>query len=423
VLLKASQLGSSKGLLVVVLLVVFWALAVVSRLLWNGDVYGLDFNIFHPDGRCYSQSAFDIAGESERGLRELNETYERLGYTASSLPSSMEIAEQNCSGKGLEARVLYPVLSAPFVKLFGSLGMLVVPALSWLLTILVPVMLLLRRGYFLGPSIAGGLAIASVTVSRWGVANIVDPLLMALVASTLLFLPIFRSPRKWDLLGLALLAVGGALTRQSFPIWIAIALGPWIAWHLKKKNRSETSVPRKNPWTWPLVVLTGTSLASWRIIDSVLGSQNPPFLLNNWIEGVSAAANSTTQESIPQVAQSLPALTNESSNTILNFHTEVWETSRHSLSLAFEVLYTEFGQLFVLDRALVVLLALAILGVWRFRGSVYSHIFPSVFLTTLALGAINSTVGINFRLQLSAIPFAIFMAALAIQPLPEKNKL
>jgi hypothetical protein len=404
--LKSISPSTSKAVLVVSLLVIFWAIAVASRLLWNGDVYGLDFRNYHPDGVCYSQFAFDFAGESERGLKEIFETYQRIGSSSGGLPSSTDAAALSCTGIGLEARVLYPLLSVPFVKILGLPGMLVIPALSWLLTILVPVGLLVRRGQYLGPAIAGGLAIASVTLSRWGVANIVDPLLMALVASTLLFLPIFRPPRRWDFLGLALLAVAGALTRQSFPIWIAIALGPWIAWLLMRRNSSGISARGNNPWTWPLLVLTGVSLASWRIIESSFGAQNSSFVINDWLGKVTGSA----------------IIASETSSNTVNFPNQLREATLHSLSSAYEVLYTEFGQLFVLDRALVILLALAIFGAWHFRARDFAYMFPAMFLVTLALGAVNSTVGVNFRFQLSTIPFAILMAALAINRLPEKQK-
>jgi len=432
--LRRLSSGGSKSFLVISLLVIFWALAVASRLLWNGDVYGLDFRTYHPDGVCYSKFAFDFAGESERGIKEINETYQRIGSPSGGLPSSTDEARLSCTGIGLEARVLYPLLSAPFVKIFGLPGMLVIPALSWLWTILVPVGLLVRRGQYLGPAIAGGLAIASVTVSRWGVANIVDPLLMALVASTLLFLPIFRPPRKWDILGLALLAVAGALTRQSFPIWIAIALGPWIAWLLMKRNRTEHSTLRNNPWNLPLLVLTGTSLVSWRIVDSIFGAQNSSSVINSWLGKVTSAFNSAAPEVLQQIpsagilrdisatSEPLTEIATETPDNTLNLLNQLWQATSHSLSLAFEVIYTEFGQLFVLDRALVILLVLAIVGAWRLRAHDYSYMFPAVFLVTLALGAVNSTVGINFRFQLSTIPFAILMAAIAIGRRVEKLK-
>ena len=432
--LKSISPSTSKAVLVVSLLVIFWAIAVASRLLWNGDVYGLDFRNYHPDGVCYSQFAFDFAGESERGLKEIFETYQRIGSSSGGLPSSTDAAALSCTGIGLEARVLYPLLSVPFVKILGLPGMLVIPALSWLLTILVPVGLLVRRGQYLGPAIAGGLAIASVTLSRWGVANIVDPLLMALVASTLLFLPIFRPPRKWDFLGLALLAVAGALTRQSFPIWIAIALGPWIAWLLMRRNSSGISARGNNPWTWPLLVLTSTSLASWTIVRSIFGAQNSAYVINNWIENVKSSLGSGLPEvlqrapsagvvpSAPSLTEHLAIIASETSNNTVNFLDQLREATFHSLSLAYEVLYTEFGQLFVLDRALVILLALAIFGAWHCRAHDFAYMFPAMFLVTLALGAVNSTVGVNFRFQLSTIPFAILMAALAIDRLSKKQK-
>ena len=114
--------------------------------------------------------------------------------------------------------------------------MLVIPALSWLCAILVPAVMLLKRRFFLGALISGLLAIASGSIARWGVSNTVDTLLMGLVALTLIFHSVFRSPRKSDLIGLAVLAALGALVRQSFPIWIAIAAGSWIAWIFLNKE-------------------------------------------------------------------------------------------------------------------------------------------------------------------------------------------
>ena len=42
----------ARQMAVVALLVFFWVLAIGARLLWNGDVYGLDYRLFHSDGIC-----------------------------------------------------------------------------------------------------------------------------------------------------------------------------------------------------------------------------------------------------------------------------------------------------------------------------------------------------------------------------------
>ena len=56
---------------VIVTLVFFWVLAVGARLLWNGDVYGLGYRLFHPDGVCYGAMASDSL-QVRGSMRERN---------------------------------------------------------------------------------------------------------------------------------------------------------------------------------------------------------------------------------------------------------------------------------------------------------------------------------------------------------------
>ena len=414
-------LSLNKSLLVVFFLLVFWCLAVASRIFWNGDVYGLDFRIYHPDGACYSQFAFDMAGKGKDGTTEIIRTYKAIGNPIGFVVSESGDQTLDCNGRGLDARVLYPALSAPFVNLFGLPGMLVVPALSWLCAILVPAVILLKKEFYLGALIAGSLAIASGSISRWSVSNTVDPLLMGLIAFTLIFLPVFRPPRKSDLIGLAALAVLGALVRQSFPIWIAIAVGPWIAWMLlngKKRLRNSIGV---NPWSGPLAVLSVAALASWYVVGAIWGAQNSSFVFESWKSNVTSAVGSVISNSQPtsepsaEAGATLPGSLPEVLPTRTgNALSEVWSSSTYALYLGWKVIYTEFGQLVVLDRTLLILLVIAALGVWKNRRWAPSYMFVSVLFTTMAIGALNSTLGVNFRFQMSTLPFAVLLAGLAI---------
>lgn len=405
-------LSSHRGIFIVSLLIVFWALAVASRLLWNGDVYGLDFRVYHPDGACYSQFAYDMAGKSSEGTEVIIKTYAEIGAPISFGTNESGNPTLGCSGRGLDARVLYPALSVPFVILFGLSGMLVIPALSWLFAILVPAVILVRSGFFLGALIAGLLAIASGSIARWSVSNTADPLLMGLVALTLIFLPVFRPPRKSDLVGLAMLAMLGALVRQSFPIWIAIAAGPWIAWMLLNRKGPARELFRVNPWSGTLVVLSSSAIAFWFAARAIWGSQNGAFVFETWKSNVTSAITSVTSASSPTSGQSTDLGSATPSTVSALF--EIWSSSVHAFNLGWNVIYTEFGQLVVLDRALLILLAIAAFGVWKNRRWAAGYMFVSVFSTTLAIGAFNSTLGINFRFQLSAVPFAVLMAGLAI---------
>jgi len=411
----------SKGFFVVSLLLIFWALAVASRLLWNGDLYGLDFRVYHPDGACYSQFSFDMLGQSKAGTDEIMRTYSDIGNPIGASLSESGDPVLDCYGRGLDARVLYPALSVPFVAFLGLPGMLVIPALSWLCAIMVPVSLLLKRHYFLGAAIAGSLALASGSIARWSVSNTLDPLLMGLVALTLLFLPIFRPPRKSDLIGLAVLAILGSLVRQSFPIWVAIALGPWIAWMLTNRQAPIRISIRSNPWSWPLAVLTGTAMASWYAVGTLWGSQNSAFVFETWkgtiTSSIGAAlttggpTNATSMQVTPGITDTLPTQVTPGITDTLS---EIWVATTHAINLGWQVIYTEIGQLFVMDRALLILLGLATFGVLKNSKWAAGYMFISVFAVTLAIGAINSTLGINFRFQMSTVPFAVLLAGLAI---------
>ena len=94
---------------VVVLLVMSWALAVWARILWNGDVYGLDYRLFHPDGACYGAMAFDFAGQGTDGRAEVAAAYADQETPRGALGPDM--ADPATCSHGVRPRILYPLLS------------------------------------------------------------------------------------------------------------------------------------------------------------------------------------------------------------------------------------------------------------------------------------------------------------------------
>ena len=79
--------------------------------------------------------------------------------------------------------------------------------------------------------------------------------------------------------------------------------------------------------------------------------------------------------------------------------------------LALNVLITEFGQLAVLDKSLLIALGLAFFGVWKHRRWGASYALLGVLVTVLGIGAVNSTLGINFRFQLAVVPLVVLLAS------------
>ncbi len=384
---KTVALGA-RQVAVIVTLVFFWVLAIAARLLWNGDVYGLDYRLFHPDGVCYGAMAFDFAGQGIDGRAELAAAYRTQGTPIGELGPDMHDPAP-CSN-GTRPRVLYSLLSAPFVNLLGYYGLLVVPALSWLAAVLIPVVLLLRRGLTLAPVIAGLLALASTSVGRWSVANLVDATLMGLMALSLLVLPVFGRRQQWWRVGLfALLIVCGSLTRQSWPTWIAVAVAPWIAYAIVHRSSGiRAAWGRQNPWAHFAAVGTATAVVSWRAIDATLGSQNAAF-------AISRIRRSTAD-----------------SEVWLEFLADVWSVLERSLS----ALVTEIGQLVVLDKALLIAIGLAFFGVWKHRSWPASYAFLGVLFVAMALSALNTTPGINFRFALAVVPWVVLLGGSWSQP-------
>ena len=363
--------------LVIGLLVFAWGLAVVGRLLWNGDVYGLDYRLFHPDGTCYAAMAFDFAGQGQSGRRELAETYADQGTPIGEL--GPDINDPTVCAKGVRPRVFYSLMSAPFVSSLGSAGLLVVPALSWLASILIPAVLLLRRGFLLAPTVSGLLIVASTSVGRWSVSNLTDALVMGLMACALLVLPVFHQrSRWWQVAAFCAIVVMGSLTRQSWPIWIALVAAPWLAYSIIHRTQGlRKSVGPNNPWTWFASAGTVTAIAAWRAIDLFLGPQNSAVTVRRIVAAVSEPT--------------------------------VWSEIQRALSDAVSAVVVEIGQLVVLDKALLIALGLALFGAWKHRRWAMTYSFLAVLFVGLSLSALNTTQGVNFRFALAVIPLVVLL--------------
>lgn len=184
-----------------IITVLLWALSVSGRLIKSGFVYGLNFELFQPDGGNYLKLTQDLS------------TFDIQNSTVYSW-----------------TRPLYPVLSIPFYKLLGVNGMLVIPALSLLAVGII--------FYYLGESkidrtillLCFFVLTSSTTVLRWVIADLTDGLHLAFFS--LCCLGLFR---KWNFKTMLLIIVLGALTRPMGPIWTALFI-PFISIETGKKK-------------------------------------------------------------------------------------------------------------------------------------------------------------------------------------------
>jgi hypothetical protein len=82
----------------------------------------------------------------------------------------------------------------------------------------------------------------------------------------------------------------------------------------------------------------------------------------------------------------------------------------------------ELGQLFVLDRVLLLLIGIGILISFRFMREIPSQLF---LISTVALwitGSINGVLGVNFRYQLPLVPVLLYLLVHSTTRVYQKRK-
>jgi hypothetical protein len=324
--------------------------AIISRLKFNGLVLNFDYGIYQPDGSHYTYRTLTFLGvDSNAAAERVVNWYQFYGVKHNVfLPSFL--TPETSGGWGLSApRVLYPFLSAPFVYLFGIPGMLVIPAASLVLL----VFCVYRMSELKGKQPIGFLLVlvlcTSPTVLRWMIANITDSLLAALFAVVALLLMSKTTLPYWYL-GMSILIVSTSITRFSLPIWIGISVVLWI-------NRMR----RQSLWVF---VLSAISF--------------------------------------------LPTFLYMPSNAILPANAEEQNLTKLVLLAKsfFSVGFIEVAQLGALDRTLLALIVIALAISLRYPCEISSKYFLAVLLAVWAIGAINGTLGVNFRYQMPLLGFA-----------------
>ncbi len=324
--------------------------AIISRVKFNGLVLNFDYGVYQPDGSHYTYRTLTFLGvDSGAAAERVVNWYQNYGIKHNVFLPSFLMPETS-GGWGLSApRVLYPFLSVPFVYLFGIPGMLVIPAASFALLVLC----VYRMSELKGKQPIGFFLVlvlcTSPTVLRWMIANITDSLLAALFAVVALVLMSKTTLPFWYW-GISLLIVSTSITRFSLPIWVGIAVVLWI-------NRMR----RQSLWVF---VLSAISF--------------------------------------------VPTLLYMPSNAVLPAHAEEGVPTKLVLLIKsfFRVGFIEVAQLGALDRMLLVIMVVALVISLRYPREISSKYFLAVLLAVWAIGAINGTLGVNFRYQMPLLGFA-----------------
>ncbi len=338
------------------LLLLLWVFALAGRFWANGIAFNLDFGIYQPDGAHYAYRALTFLGQSsDQAATQVVDWYRNYGFKNNTF-TPYDLQPQNTGTWAIVSpRILYPLLSVPFVALLGIKGMLVIPAIALLVVIWAS--FLLGKKYVstgFGLLLAFGLSI-SPTILRWVPANLTDGLLYAIFAITTLVLVKNKNDRK-TFLALAVLVISSSLTRFCFPVWAAIAF-------VLMFNRQR----RLGVFTFAFALAC--------FMPTLLSAPDSALLPNSERTGLLSTIS--------------------------------------GLAISFvKVGFIEIAQLAVLDRGLLLLLLLAtLLSVFYLR-EVASKYFLGVLLAVWFIGAINGTLGVNFRYQLPLLPFAVWVISL-----------
>jgi hypothetical protein len=329
------------------------SLAVLARVKFNGLVYGFDYGIYQPDGIDYSFKTLQIIGvDPIKASQDISNW-----YSNNSLKMKDVAPEDVLQGQLTypESRLLFPLLSAPFVKLFGLQGMLVIPIMSFYALQLSIFFLGVKYNRMEIATILVFIFSVSPTILRWMVNDCSDALFVAII-SLIPFILNLRNQNIQRFL-LSIIILGATLTRFSLPVFLAIGIVMLI-----KKNYLSALF---------LIILSTVS--------------------------------------------NIPALTQASYMLLPQSEDGFWSKIAQLPIAAFEVGFIEIAQLAVLDRVLLLVIIVSIYFALTNRQKDSSMYFLAVFLGVWALGAVNGTLGVNFRYQL---PVIIFSAWVLLDSLP-----
>jgi hypothetical protein len=233
---------------VALLLVIPLGIGLAAHMRWG--------SLYPPDSRYYVTMALRDMGQSPADA--LNGQLKVTGWPA----ESWYFSSSDPVWRMVQPRMLYPLMSVPFVWMFGApVGMAVVPALSMAVAVLAGARLVQR---FYGPfaALAAAGIFAATGVSTWLSMAITDPLAVALVAVILLRLPLGRRTSRRDLVWLALYAVLLCTTRQVAPMTAGLVCGGWL-WTAMfvPEDRPRRLARLRNEWLAPAAIVAGISLA------------------------------------------------------------------------------------------------------------------------------------------------------------------
>jgi hypothetical protein len=330
------------------LIIIVWLLAILSKFKINGLVYGFDFGMYQPDGALYTFRTLTLLGQtqSDAGLNVAN-WYSTHSFKLNELIAGSLYYESNDIWKLYDTRIMYPLLSAPFVFIMGIPGMLVIPCISLLVLLIAIYKISLQsQNKYAGLIIAILLSFSPV-VSRWMLSNTTDGLLVAFISIAAYLLMNLEVKKNGYFL--FLIVIFSSFTRFSFLIWIGIVLILII----EKRKKLGVGVFFLSLACFVPTLFTDLKLA---VLPVMMSSS----LLDKLIY----------------------------------------------LPISFiKVLFYEFAEIFILDKILFIILIVGFICALNSFDNSKSKLFLVQIFLLFVVGAINGTLGVNFRYQLPILPF------------------
>lgn len=338
-----------------ILVTTLWAVTVAAKIKFDGLVFGFDYGIYQPDGKFYTYMALDFLNHNPAdSAKQVVDWYAIHGFKMNTFTIQDLMPATSYAYPVISHRILYPLLSVPFVALLGIPGMLVIPALALLVLLLsIQKISISAKKPLIGLLVVLALSNSS-TVIRWMVVNCTDSLLAGLFALVPFCIFGILRRNKLALAGLAILIILTSATRFILPAWLGIL----FVLFTKKIYRKE------------ILILGVLSLVS-----------------------------------------AVPALSAQLSTALLPASTST-PTYLKVLQLPlvfFKVIAVDILEFGVLDRVLLLLLTVTAVQAIRLRKNLSSMLFWAVLISTYLIGAINGTLGVNFRYQMPVLVFCAWV--------------
>lgn len=182
----------------------------------------LDRTLWFPDTRHYAVRTLEVLGTEHADAK--TQAADFLAGRGVSQP--IDVVDQPKANL-FRPRILYPLLSAPFVAVGGLNGLLVVPLVSTLLCYLILWRLFRRRGSALAASLVVLALAGSRTFTAYMPSALTDGLAIALIMAIILTLPGEERAKGAPLAAFALSLAAG-LARETGPYLLSLSLAIFL---------------------------------------------------------------------------------------------------------------------------------------------------------------------------------------------------